>query len=600
MSVEGSLEWSNLKCELHSWLVEAIKSLGFPTMTPVQASTIPLLALSKDVIVESVTGSGKTLAFVIPILQKLSKYLYTDKETLKKGHIFGLVLCPTRELAKQIQLVFDNIIQYLPSELTPIKTQLLVGSLGVVRDDLQTFINLNPQIIIATPGRVLDFLSSNSVKSKSLEMVILDEADKLLDISFNKDVIDILHKLPQQRRTGLFSATLSAAGDSIFRTGITNPVKVTVRGRTIENSAPKNLHISYMMIEPEKKITSLLRLLENYQFKKAIVYFPTCTGVKYFYSVFTKILDDFNCKFYSLYGQLSTKSRLKTLESFFASETFEFKQVLMTTDVAARGIDIPDVDLVIQLEPPNDPDMFLHRCGRTGRANNVGQAITFLNDNGKESDFVDFMTVRGIILTEIPVVDSHNHNLFQKRLREFILLDRAHHDLAIKSYVGFIRYYTKHVASSIFRLSLLDYIGIARMYGLLRLPKMPESKYIPVEKLPVDGWLGEVIDMAKYSYANIDKETARVENFESDKLKMINNAKRRKDLKAKNEAWSQKVDTKKNNQARREKIKRKREIIEKQIMDHSSDEETQVDWKQMVRDNKKNKTNIMQGSFTDL
>lgn len=602
---KGSLAWDNLKCELHPWLQEAIKSLGFSMMTPVQASTIPLLSGSKDVIVESVTGSGKTLAFTIPILQKLSKFLYEDKEKLRKGHFFGVILSPTRELANQIQLVFETLLQYLPLEMAPIKTQLLIGSLGTVRDDLQTFLNTNPQILIATPGRFLDFMSSTNVKTNSVEIVILDEADKLLDVSFNKDVLNILHKLPRQRRTGLFSATLSSAGDSVFKTGMTNPVKITVKGSSTANSAPKSLNLHYMLIDSEKKITSMLKLLDDYKYKKCIVYFPTCTSVKYFYLLFKNILpDDFSAKFHSLHGQLTSKSRLKTLTNFSTAETSEYKQVLMTTDVAARGIDIPDVDLVIQIDPPTDPDVFLHRCGRTGRANKVGRAITFLNDNPEshEIEFIDFMSVKNITITELDPIYNDKHNEFQKNVDKFVLTDRGVHELGIKSYVGFVKYYTKHLASSIFRISLLDYIGIAKMYGLLRLPKMPESKYILNEVMPDDGWLREPIDLDKFAYADPQKEKVRLENMESLKLQKIQDAKKRKELKVKNEAWSKKVEKKESKQERREKMKRKREEIEKQIMEESSsDEETAQDWKDVIRENKKLKNSgQMQGSFDDL
>ncbi|EGV60367.1 ATP-dependent rRNA helicase spb4 [Yamadazyma tenuis] len=604
---KGSLSWDKLQGQLHPWLYDAVISLGFQSMTPVQASTIPLLSGSKDVVVESVTGSGKTLAFTVPVLQKISKLLYDEQIILKKGHFFAVVLSPTRELASQIQAVFDSLIAYLPEDKPAIKTQLLIGSIGTVREDLQKFVKTSPQILIATPGRFLDFISSTNVRTNSTEIVILDEADKLLDISFGKDVVSVLQRLPKQRRTGLFSATLSAAGDSIFKAGMTNPVKVTVKGSTssLNSSAPKSLNLSYMLINPEKKITTMLKLLHDYKFKKCIVYFPTCTSVKYFYLTFKSLLPpDFTAKFHSLHGQLTSKSRLKTLGNFVDADTSEFKHVLMTTDVAARGIDIPDVDLVIQIEPPMDPDVFLHRCGRTGRANKVGRAITFLNnENSHEVEFVDYMEVKGITLNELPAIYDNNHAQFASKMRGFLLKDRGVHELAIKSYVGFIKYYSKHVASSIFRLSLLDYIGIAKAYGLLRLPKMPETRYIPIEQMPEDGWLGEKIDMNKYAYADSQKEKVRLATMEADNLKRIEDSKRRKELKVKNEAWSKKVDSKETKQDRREKSKKKREAIEKQLMEESSsdNEEAEIDWKEVVRENKRHKSNVqVQGSFDDL
>ncbi|KAI5956420.1 SPB4 [Candida jiufengensis] len=600
-----SLSWENLRYDLHPWLKYAIQSLGYPTMTPVQASTVPLLSGNKDVIVEAVTGSGKTLAFVIPVLEKCSKRLFAkgdEYEPLKRNHILSIILSPTRELAKQIQMVFDHVLEYLPEEVGSIKTQLLVGSLGNVREDLEKFQENQPQILIATPGRLLDFMSSPIPKTSSLEIVILDEADKLLDFSFETDVINILKRLPKQRRTGLFSATISSAGNTIFRTGMNNPVKIQVKTKNFlgeQQNAPTALTLSYMFVEPMEKLRTLLTMLKSYDFRKVIVYFPTCTGVKHFYQVFNYVAGDQGSQFFSLHGQLNTKSRLKTLEKFMEGNDLNTKYCLMTTDVAARGIDVPDVDLVIQIDPPTDPNVFLHRCGRTGRANKVGRAIVMLNKDTQEEDYIGFMEVKNIYMTEVKPPTLEFQNL-SKKLRKYMLEDRSRHELAIKSYVGFIRYYSKHIASSIFRLATLDYLGIAKMYGLLRLPKMPESKYI--EDIPTDGWLGEVIDMDNYSYADKAQEKSRLENLEKEKQLKIDNAKKRKELKIKNEAWSSKTEHKETKQERKDKMKRKKEAIEKQLEKEDSDqEETQQDWKDMIRQSKKKKSQTtMQGSFDDL
>ncbi|EDK45646.1 conserved hypothetical protein [Lodderomyces elongisporus NRRL YB-4239] len=633
---KGSLLWENLRVDLEPWLKDAIRSLNYPTMTPVQASTIPLLSGNKDVIVEAVTGSGKTLAFAIPVLQKVSKRLYQvpegeeKPEPVKRGHMLAIVMAPTRELAKQIQMVFDKVLELLPEEDSyepRIKTQLLVGFLGNVREDLDSYQENRPQILIATPGRLLDFMSLQIVKTSSLEIVILDEADKLLDMSFETDVIKILKMLPKQRRTGLFSATISAAGDTIFRTGMNNPVKLQVKTKNFlgeQNNAPTSLQLSYMMIEPEHKLTTMLQMLRDNQFKKAIVYFPTCTSVKHFYQMLSKLckssandIDISALLFFSLHGQLTTKSRLNTLEKFTEGNDESKKYILMATDVAARGIDIPDVDLVIQIDPPTDPSVFLHRCGRTGRANKVGRAIVMLNNDTQEEDYVGFMEVKSVFMTKIdPPEDKDNHsfhNKFQKKLRKYMLEDRARHELAVKSYVGFVRYYSKHIASLIFRLASLDYIAIAKMYGLLRLPKMPESRYIENEKMPEDGWLGEVVDMDTYAYLDKSAEKARLENLEKDKLAKAENAKRRKELKVKNEAWSSKTEKRETKLERKEKMKRKREAIEKQLEAEQErggldEEEVKEDWKDLVRKNKKKqKSNgggggggVLQGSFDDL
>lgn len=609
----SSLLWDNLNKTIHPWIREAITSLGFPSMTPVQASTIPLFCGNKDVVVESVTGSGKTLSFAIPVLQHVSNRLHgvvgkDDKpQPVKKGHMLAVIVSPTRELASQIQKVFESIIEYIPENLPKIKTQLVLGSLLTVRADLETFLSNRSHIIIATPGRVLDLLSSLKVHTSSVEVAVLDEADKLLDMSFETDVLAILKQLPKQRRTGLFSATLSSAGDKIFRTGMLNPVRIAVKSKSAGKAAPTSLTIQYMLVEPEKKLTTMLKLASDYRFKKCIVYFPTCSSIKHFYNMFIILKQDpnFPVKFYSLHGQLSTNARLKTLRSFTDGDSNESKHILMTTDVAARGIDIPDVDLVIQLDPPTDPDMFLHRCGRTGRANKVGRALVMLNKDSKEEDYVDLMEVKGVQMSEMDAPDvAEFHTDFQERAKKYMLEDRARHEAAVKSYVGFVRYYQKHIASSIFRMQTLDFLGIARMYALLRLPKMPETKYISNDLMPENGWLtSEVLDMDAYAYADAAKEKARLETLEEEKQKKINDAKTRKILKKKNESWSVKTDGKEAKSVRREKNKRKREAIQQQIMEESSDDddETQVDWKDLVRQNKKPKNSSgMQGSFDDL
>lgn len=585
--------------------------MGFDTMTPVQASTIPMFARNKDVVVDSVTGSGKTLAFVIPILEKIIQE-EINTPNLKKGHFYSLILAPTRELSNQIQSVINSFLDHYPENSYPIRSQLLVGTdVKSVRDDINNFLENRPQILVGTPGRVYDFLNASSVKTHSCGMVVLDEADRLLDGSFLGDIEKILNSLPKQRRTGLFSATIGSAGNSIFKTGLRNPVKITVNSK---QSAPKSLNINYAVVKPELKLQYLLSLINNYRFKKCIVYFPTCTSVNHFYN-FIKFLQKKNIveedlSFFSLHGKLQTSSRAKTLESFTESIT---NSVLLTTDVAARGIDIAGVDLVIQLDPPTDSDIFLHRCGRTGRANQIGKAITFLNE-GREEDFVGFMEVKNVEMEEIELkidekrIPSNFYEIFTK----YILEDRARFDLAVRSFVGFIRNYSKHGASSIFRLQTLDYVGLCKLYGLFRLPKMPEiTKYLRNTESEVnkDGWIVNPppIDMDKFAYTDNKREKKRLDELKN--LKNIQDKNKLKsELKKKNMAWSNNTMTKEAKLERRTKMALKRKAIEAQLEkegdDNSddSDNDTQDDWKELIlqKKRKKESSSGMQGSFDDL
>ncbi|QGN18429.1 ATP-dependent rRNA helicase SPB4 [Kluyveromyces marxianus] len=594
-----SLSWDDLKCDIEPWIRTAIDAMGFETMTPVQASTIPLFSGNKDVVVESVTGSGKTIAFVIPVLERLIKE-EANSPKFKKSHFHSLIISPTRELASQIQSVIEEFLKYYPDDQYPIRSQLIVGTGdSTVRDDINRFMDNRPQILVGTPGRILDFIQKSNVKTSSCGTVVLDEADRLLDLNFQKDVETILKLLPKQRRTGLFSATIESAGAQIFKTGMRNPVKVAVKSHS---SAPSSLSINYIVTPPEDKLLLLLTLLNNYRFKKCIVYFPTCISVTYFYAFinYLKSIDLIteDISIFSLHGKLQTQSRMKTLNSFTTSLK---NSVLFTTDVAARGIDIPDVDLVIQLDPPTDSDIFIHRCGRTGRANRVGKAIVLLNE-GREEDYIPFLEVKNVILEEESIKITPIDTLSQT-FKEWIMQDRARFDHGIRAYVAFIKYYSKHSASSIFRLQTMNFVGIAKFYGLLRLPKMPEiTQYAPASSIPEGGWLvSPPIDLDTFSYMDKRKEKERLQELKN--IQHINDKKKLKsELKKKNMAWSDKKLSKDAKIERKAAMAAKRKAIEEKLLQEGNESEGEVeqDWKDLVRQNKKKKHNIIQGSFGDL
>ncbi|CAI4433170.1 CPI_1c_G0017080.mRNA.1.CDS.1 [Saccharomyces cerevisiae] len=603
-----SLEWDNLGFSLLPWIRTGLDVMGFETMTPVQASTIPMLAGNKDVVVDSVTGSGKTAAFVIPVLEKVVKE-EANTSKFEKAHFHSLIIAPTRELSRQIESVVLSFLEHYPSDLFPIKCQLLVGTNeATVRDDVSNFLRNRPQILIGTPGRVLDFLQMPAVKTSACSMVVMDEADRLLDMSFIKDTEKILRLLPKQRRTGLFSATMRSAGSDIFKTGLRNPVRITVNSK---NQAPSSLKLNYCVVNPAEKLQLLVSILNNYKFKKCIVYFPTCVSVSYFYS-FIQYLGKRNIlvnevEVFSLHGKLQTSARTKTLTAFTDSLS---NSVLFTTDVAARGIDIPDVDLVIQLDPPTNTDMFMHRCGRTGRANRVGKAITFLNE-GREEDFIPFMQVKNVELEELDLEVKGITTNFYEDFRNWILEDRDRFDKGVKAYVAFIKYYSNHSATSIFRLQSLDYVGIAKLYGLFRLPRMPEiTKYLATEKqegiFPGNWLVDPPVNMDEYKYKDKKREKERQETLKN--ISLINDKKKLKsELKKKNLAWSDKTLTKERKLERKEKMSLKRKAIEEELkaeeLDENAEEERiKEDWKEIVLQNKRKKVSskAIQGNFDDL
>lgn len=585
-------------------------------MTPVQAAVIPLFCGNKDVIVEAVTGSGKTFAFLIPIIEKLRKL----NVTLKSGQTSAIVIAPTRELAGQIHKVLETIMDLNSKSdddenkdiVRKLKSQLLIGGGAVpVHQDLKVYLNRRPDILIATPGRLLELLKAPSVYTNAVEMLVLDEADRLLDLGFDVTVSKVLSLLPKQKRAGLFSATISNAVGELARLGLRNPVKVVVSSGVKEQKVPTTLEMLYaVMDKPQRKIQLLLHLLMTERYKKTIVYFPTCAGVTHFYSLLKMMLEKDMVdppNLLSLHGKLPQGPRHKTLEKFSTSVE---KSVLLTTDLAARGLDIPDVDFVVQLDPPGDANMFLHRAGRAGRAGRTGKAIVFLN-SGLEESYAQFMEVRKVYLKEFQYkLDDSELEALETRIREWMLEDQGRHDHALRSFLSYVQFYSKHTVTSIFRIQSLDLVQVAKSYHLLRLPRMPELG----KRSEADQWLGEVVDMDNYRYLDPQREKARVEILEKkrkQRLQQLNGGVSEENgntssKKNSTKAWSGKAERKELAAERRNK--RKQKAIAKSAAsfkesDSSENDDIEEHWKTVVTERKKQKRNQQQQDiqqFNDL
>ncbi|KAK0531078.1 ATP-dependent rRNA helicase spb4 [Tilletia horrida] len=458
--------WCSLKTPLLPWVSETItETLNFTQMTPVQAAAIPLFLSHKDVIVEAVTGSGKTLAYLVPLLHMLQR-----RETPLRTHQVGaIVLVPTRELATQVHSVLQTFLDAQPSPASqedeeeeadeamsenedgeqeskrkelPTQphirippAQLLVGGTKTTpQDDYTSFRARSPHILIGTPGRLAQLLQRRGVDKAELELLVLDEADRLLDANFGATLKQILAVLPKQRRTGLFSATMTDALGELVRIGLRNPVRVVVKVAQKQEAAaaalskkgkekaaeqqagdgtqriPAGLQNFYHVSRAEHKLSQLLRIIayeagcaqrpraassasssqstaDAFQARKFIVYFATCAQVNYFYKLLSRLpeLKKQDIQLFSLHGKQTPARRTATFANFVSSSPLPTKSggggaasVLLCTDVAARGLDMPDVDVVVQFDPPVDPKVFAHRCGRTARAGRAGRAIVML------------------------------------------------------------------------------------------------------------------------------------------------------------------------------------------------------------------------------
>jgi ATP-dependent RNA helicase DDX55/SPB4 len=514
------------------------------------------------------------LAFLIPVVEKLLRL----EEPIKKHHVGAIIVSPTRELATQIHSVLLSLLAFhgpsaaalqpleedekrKPSPTLSVVPQLLLGGTTTPAQDLSRFLKNSPNLLISTPGRLLELLSSPHVHcpQSSFEVLVLDEADRLLDLGFKDDLQKILGRLPKQRRTGLFSASVSEAVGEIVRVGLRNPVKIAVKVKNAagdDKRTPASLQMSYLLSQPTHKFPALLSLLSQLDPtpQKTIVYLSTCAAVDYFQHILSALLPS-QLSLLPLHGKHPPNVRQKNFSKYITAVT---PTILLTTDVAARGLDIPQVDLVVQIDPPSDPKVFLHRCGRAGRAGRKGLSVIFLHP-GREEDYIPFLEVRKtpISLLKRPAISitDEDAKVVTSKMRKEVLADRALYDKGQRAFVSWVKAYSKHQASSIFRVADLDWTELGNAWGLVRLPKMPELK-----KWEGDKTLGVKINMAEYAYKDKAREKARRVAMEEEKNKAPyvpseEAIRKRKER----EAWSHKHEQQDVKEARREKKRRKRE-----------------------------------------
>ncbi|KMS99473.1 hypothetical protein BVRB_2g044680 isoform B [Beta vulgaris subsp. vulgaris] len=493
--------FSDLKPELSEPVLEALNHGGFEHCTPVQAATIPLLCSYKDVAVDAATGSGKTLAFVVPLVEILRR----STSSPKPHQVLGIIISPTRELSSQIY----NVALPFISTLSNVKPMLLVGGVEV-RADVKKMEEDGANVLIGTPGRLFDIMERVDVMEfRDLEVLILDEADRLLDMGFQKQINSIISRLPKIRRTGLFSATQTEAVEELAKAGLRNPVRVAVRAETkssdndsgmANNSiTPSGLHIEYLECEADKKSSELVDLLVKYKSKKIIIYFMTCACVDYWGVVLPQLAVLKGHSLISLHGKMKQNAREKALASFTGLSS----GVLLCTDVAARGLDIPGVDCILQYDPPQDPNVFIHRVGRTARMGKQGSAVVFLLP--KEESYVEFLQIRRVPLQERLCSDNAPDVI--PEIRSAAKKDRDVMEKGLKAFVSFIRAYKEHHCSYIFRWKGLEVGKLAMGFGLLQLPSMSDVK---LHTLSTEGFIpAEDVKFQEIKFKDKSREKQR-------------------------------------------------------------------------------------------
>lgn len=450
------MEWEKLG--LNETICQTLrKDFGFDKPTPVQKAGIPHFIGNKDICVESCTGSGKTLTFLLPIFHKLAKCDF-PKAT------FALIISPSRELASQTYEVAAKLAGSFPL----VNIQCLIG--GHSRsEDITKLEGLEKNIIIGTPGRIIDLLENNNLNLKALEVLILDEADRLLDMGFKDTIQTLIKALPKQRRTGLFSATMTTDVESLIKAGLRNPVYIDVKVTKSNANAqqlPKGL-TNYCAIFPSyyEKLPALISFILEHLNNKIIVFFATCSSTNFYLYALNRLKRLHQVKIFRLHGKMKQGQRERVYKEF-SEEPFA---VLLTTDLIARGIDFPDINWIIQYDPPQNPDFFIHRIGRTARMNKVGESILFLQES--EDTYIDYLRIKGIEFT--PINYTSRIDVYDE-LQQIIINDREGYERAQSAFVSYVRYYKEHHLNFIFELKKLDLGYLAQGFSLLRIPRIQE------------------------------------------------------------------------------------------------------------------------------
>ncbi|MBK8514803.1 MAG: DEAD/DEAH box helicase [Saprospiraceae bacterium] len=360
-------------------ILDALSSIGYTHPTPIQAESIPILLKGHDLLACAQTGTGKTAAFAIPIIQ----HLVTNKSNQRKIRV--LIVTPTRELAIQIGESFDDYGKY-----TQLKHTVIFG--GVNQFSQVNDLRKGVDILIGTPGRLLDLYTQGYIKLGDLTHFVLDEADRMLDMGFIHDVKRIIKLLPAQRQSLFFSATMPDSIVALASTILSNPERVQV---TPVSSTAETIQQEVYFVDQANKNDLLIHILKDRSIKSALVFTRTKHGA----DKVVKVLSRFGISAQAIHGNKSQNARQAALSNFKERST----RVLVATDIAARGIDIDDLAYVINFEIPNISETYVHRIGRTGRAGASGRAISFCDI--EERPYL--RDIQKLINIQIPVVDGH-------------------------------------------------------------------------------------------------------------------------------------------------------------------------------------------------
>ncbi|KAG1675927.1 ATP-dependent RNA helicase DDX18 [Nymphon striatum] len=440
-SLEGHISENSLK---------GIKEMGFTHMTEIQAKSIPQLLEGRDLVGAAKTGSGKTLAFLIPAVEMIKKLKF-----MPRNGTGVVIISPTRELSMQTFGVLKELMEHHSQTYG-----LIMG--GTNRSAEAQKLSKGVNIIVATPGRLLDHLQNTpDFLYKNLQCLIIDEADRILDIGFEEEMKQIVKLLPQRRQTMLFSATLTKKTQDLMKLALKKePIFVGI-DENIEKATVEGLEQGYVMCQSDKRFLLLFTFLKKNRNKKVMVFFSSCMSVKYHH----ELLNYIDMPVMSIHGKQKQSKRSATFFQYCKAET----GILLCTDVAARGLDIPKVDWIVQFDPPDDPKEYIHRVGRTARGEGgSGHALLILRP--EEIGFLRYLKQAKIPVNEFEFSWSKIANI-QPQLEKLICSNHYLHISAKEAYKNYVRAYDSHHLKNIFDVETLDLNQVALSFGF----KVPPS-----------------------------------------------------------------------------------------------------------------------------
>ncbi|KAM5265417.1 ATP-dependent RNA helicase DDX18 isoform 1-T1 [Hipposideros larvatus] len=424
--------------------LKAIKEMGFTNMTEIQHKSIRPLLEGRDLLAAAKTGSGKTLAFLIPAVELIVKLKF-----MPRNGTGVLILSPTRELAMQTFGVLKELMTH------HVHTYGLIMGGSNRSAEAQKLAN-GINIIVATPGRLLDHMQNTpGFMYKNLQCLVIDEADRILDVGFEEELKQIIKLLPTRRQTMLFSATQTRKVEDLARISLKKePLYVGVDDDK-DNATVDGLEQGYVVCPSEKRFLLLFTFLKKNRKKKLMVFFSSCKSVKYHY----ELLNYIDLPVLAIHGRQKQNKRTTTFFQFCNADT----GILLCTDVAARGLDIPEVDWIVQYDPPDDPKEYIHRVGRTARGlNGRGHALLILRP--EELGFLRYLKQSKVPLSEFEFSWSKISDI-QSQLEQLIEKNYFLHKSAQEAYKSYIRAYDSHSLKQIFNVNNLNLPQVALSFG---------------------------------------------------------------------------------------------------------------------------------------